>query len=247
MAEALELKERGNACLKEGKFHEALLHYSHAIKREPRNHLLYSNRSHVLLKLDQHYLALEDARRAIQLEPKWPKGYYRQGQVEMAAGFFSDACISFTQALALQPHDPALLTAIQTATTSARAQRAGDRQLPYLGAGAGIVLGVLLVLADLLLTASPTLTHPVAQIMLVLLVAGAGYGLCKGYRLYLAGQRRSLLQPPLDLLGGDPATSGDDPTAGGADGEDAAAEQPAARHHKFTKAQARKRYRNGKR
>ena len=73
ISQALELKERGNACLKEGKFHEALLHSSHAIKREPRNHLLYSNRSHVLLKLDQYYLALEDARKAIQLDPKWAK------------------------------------------------------------------------------------------------------------------------------------------------------------------------------
>ena len=80
--QALELKEKGNACLKEGKYHEALLHYSHAIKREPRNHLLYSNRSHVLLKLDQYYLALEDARKAIQLEPKWAKVLLRQSSGE---------------------------------------------------------------------------------------------------------------------------------------------------------------------
>ena len=54
-----------------------------------------------------------------------PQGYFRQGQVEMATSFFSDACISFTQALALQPQDPSLLAAIQSAGTSARAQRAG--------------------------------------------------------------------------------------------------------------------------
>lgn len=243
MAEAVELRERGNACLKGGKFHEALLHYSHAIKRDPNNHLLYSNRSHVLLKLDQYYLALEDARKTIQLDPKWPKGYYRQGQVEMETGFFSDACISFTQALALQPHDPALLAAIQTAGASARAQRTGDQQLPYLGAGVGIILGVVLVLADLFLTAAPKLNHPVPQILLVLLVAGAGYGLCRAYRLFLAGQRRSLLEPPVDLLGG--ASDPDDSAAAGDD--DSADQPPANRHNKFTKAQARKRYRNGKR
>ncbi|XP_037083407.1 hsp70-Hsp90 organizing protein-like [Pollicipes pollicipes] len=241
MSEALELKEKGNACLKDGKYHEALLHYSHAIKREPNNHLLYSNRSHVLLKLEQHFLALEDAKRTIQLDPKWPKGYYRQGQVEMAAGFFADACISFTQALALQPHDPTLHAAIQAAGGAARAQRAGDRQLPYLGAGVGIILGVLLVLADVF-TPAPKLNHPVPQILLVLLVAGAGYGVCKAYRLYLAGQRRGLLQPPLDLLAGSSEASQAD-----APGEGEGAEPPPARHHKFTKAQARRRYRNGKR
>ena len=84
--------------------------------------------------------------------------------------------------------------------------------------------------------------HPIAQILLVLLTAGAGYGLCKAYRLYLASQRRSLIQPPLDLLGPSDPPNGD-PSAAGEEG----AEQAAGRHHKFTKAQARKRYRNGKR
>ena len=50
-----------------------MLHYTQAIKAEPRNHLLYSNRSLAFLKIDQHYHALEDAKKVVQLMPDWPK------------------------------------------------------------------------------------------------------------------------------------------------------------------------------
>lgn len=59
--------------MKKGVPAEAILHYTHAIKLEPSNHLLYSNRSYAFLKLDQYYLALEDANETIKLQPSWPK------------------------------------------------------------------------------------------------------------------------------------------------------------------------------
>ena len=43
-AKAQECKEKGNDSFKEGDFHTALKHYSEAIDRDPKNHLLYSNR-----------------------------------------------------------------------------------------------------------------------------------------------------------------------------------------------------------
>lgn len=68
-----ELKNKGNECVKDGKFIEAVLHYTHAIKMNPNNYVLYSNRSFAFLKLDQHYLSLQDANETVKLQPQWAK------------------------------------------------------------------------------------------------------------------------------------------------------------------------------
>lgn len=68
-----DLKIKGNECVKDGKFIEAVLHYTQAIKLDPNNYLLYSNRSFAFLKLDQHYLALQDANETVRIQPQWAK------------------------------------------------------------------------------------------------------------------------------------------------------------------------------
>ena len=59
--------------MKKGSFTEAFFHYTDAIKWNPSDHRLYSNRSLAFLKIDQHYHALEDAKKAIKLKSDWPK------------------------------------------------------------------------------------------------------------------------------------------------------------------------------
>lgn len=69
-------KERGNGCIRAGKYNEAVLHYSFAIKLSPNDPALYSNRSLAFLKLKQLYYANDDAEKAIQLKPDWAKVFY---------------------------------------------------------------------------------------------------------------------------------------------------------------------------
>lgn len=59
--------------MKNEKFEEAILHYTYAIKLDPTNYTLHSNRSYTFLKVQQYYLALEDANETITLNPSWPK------------------------------------------------------------------------------------------------------------------------------------------------------------------------------
>lgn len=66
-------KERGNDCIRNGKYNEAILHYSFAIKLSPNDAALYSNRSLAFLKLNQLYYANDDAEKAIQFKPDWAK------------------------------------------------------------------------------------------------------------------------------------------------------------------------------
>lgn len=70
---AASLKEEGNAALKAGRTSEAVDFYSRAIKLEPRNHLLYSNRAAALAVLGKFEEALNDASQVVVLEPLWLK------------------------------------------------------------------------------------------------------------------------------------------------------------------------------
>lgn len=72
------VKQKGNDALKQNNYDEAVFHYSHAIKMDPDNFSLYSNRSFAFLKMQQFYFAMEDAKTAIRINPYWPKVRFAQ-------------------------------------------------------------------------------------------------------------------------------------------------------------------------
>ena len=45
---AEELKEKGNACVKEGRHHEAVIYYSQAISSDPNNSILFSKKLYIM-------------------------------------------------------------------------------------------------------------------------------------------------------------------------------------------------------
>ncbi|XP_015521477.2 uncharacterized protein [Neodiprion pinetum] len=237
--EVQSLKEQGNACVKEQKYAEAMFHYTHAIKLDPKNYSLYSNRSLVFLKMQQYHFAMEDAIMTIQLKPDWTKGYYRKAEVESQTFRFSEALQSYSKALSLQPNDPSILDAMKRASKQLIKDRRADQQIPWLGAGVGIILGVIVVIADYVFTNKPTLTHPLLMALLTIAIAMLGFGIAKGCRYFVKCQRRSLLEPPVDLLEG----SKEEP-------EDSQQEQMSNedrdKHPKYSKAQARQRFKKGK-
>ena len=52
---------------------EALRLYSEALKLDPDNAVLYSNRSAAYAKATRYIMAVKDAERAIELKPDWSK------------------------------------------------------------------------------------------------------------------------------------------------------------------------------
>ncbi|KAF4529319.1 hypothetical protein B566_EDAN011413, partial [Ephemera danica] len=197
---AQELKEKGNACVKSGNFAEAAFHYTHAIKLDPKNYSLYSNRSFAFLKMQQYYYAIEDAKQTIELKPDWAKGYFRKAEVEFATFHFIDALQSYKNALMLQPEDPNLIDAISRTSKEWQKDKKADDQIPWLGAGIGIIIGVLIVIADQVLTNKPSLSHPIMMVLMTISVAMVGYGIARAFRYYVKCQRRSLMEPPADLM-----------------------------------------------
>ncbi len=67
-------KEKGNQLFKEGKFKEAAVEYSRALKEDPTNHALLSNRSAAFLGMARYQAALTDAEKCIAAKPDWSKG-----------------------------------------------------------------------------------------------------------------------------------------------------------------------------
>lgn len=72
-----KVRQSNNAC-QNGDFATAVSLYTDALQLDPTNHILYSNRSAAKLKQGQFAQALQDAIRAREICPTWPKAYYRQ-------------------------------------------------------------------------------------------------------------------------------------------------------------------------
>lgn len=136
--------------------------------------------------------------------------------------------------------------------------------MPWVGAGIGIILGVIIVISDNVLTKAPTLTvshlllheannwnlitslyfcvrinsqHPSLMVLMIIVISLIGYGISRGYRYYSKQQRRGLLEPPVDLL--------DEFKKAEVNGIEPEPENITNRS-RYTKAQARQRFKRGK-
>ena len=78
---AAQLKDRGNAEFKEAKYEEAKHSYTEALRLDPRNHVLWCNRSAANLKLALVHFAAADAMECIRVDASFLKGHLRLAEV----------------------------------------------------------------------------------------------------------------------------------------------------------------------
>lgn len=97
------LKDQGNEFFKAGNYLKAAALYTQAIKQDPSNPTLYSNRAAAFLNLVKLSKALADAETTITLNPAWEKGYFRKGCVLEAMERYDDALAAFQIALQYNP------------------------------------------------------------------------------------------------------------------------------------------------
>ncbi|KAM5552800.1 hypothetical protein ABKV19_025159 [Rosa sericea] len=97
------LKDKGNEQFKAGNYLKAAALYTQAIKQDPQNPTLYSNRAAAFLQLVKLNKALADAETTITLNPKWEKGYFRKGCILEAMKQYDDALTAFETALQYNP------------------------------------------------------------------------------------------------------------------------------------------------
>eukprot|EP01062_Namystynia_karyoxenos_P067030 TRINITY_DN60927_c0_g1_i1.p2 TRINITY_DN60927_c0_g1~~TRINITY_DN60927_c0_g1_i1.p2 ORF type:complete len:229 (+),score=87.62 TRINITY_DN60927_c0_g1_i1:85-687(+) len=120
------LRERGNAAFTSRNFAEANELFSEAIAQDPKNHLLYSNRSAARLELGDAEGALSDARQCCQLDAEFAKGWSRQGAALYRLGDFDQATACYRRAMRLNPDSEPVKAALAMAERAAEGAGAQD-------------------------------------------------------------------------------------------------------------------------
>ena len=124
-----ELKNRARVSIQSGNFPIAEALYTKAIQvsgidekkspsvqQEKDAAILFSNRSLVHLQMNKVDEALDDAKKATKLDPKYVKGFWRMGSAFAAKEQWREAIESFKDAVILEPKNKALLKEIERCT-----------------------------------------------------------------------------------------------------------------------------------
>jgi stress-induced-phosphoprotein 1 len=96
-------RAEGNELFKAGKFPEAIAKYTEAMKRNPKDHVPYSNRAACYQKLMEWQLALKDAETSISMEPTFVKGWSRKAGVHFFLKEYHKAMDAYNMILKLEP------------------------------------------------------------------------------------------------------------------------------------------------
>lgn len=110
-------KELGNQFFKQGDYSEALKHYSEAIKRNPDDPKLYSNRAACYTKLAAFDLGLKDCDECCRLDPKFIKGWIRKGKILQGMQQSSKALSAYQKALELDSNNAEALEGYRVCST----------------------------------------------------------------------------------------------------------------------------------
>eukprot|EP00026_Physarum_polycephalum_P008203 Phypoly_transcript_08282.p1 GENE.Phypoly_transcript_08282~~Phypoly_transcript_08282.p1 ORF type:complete len:493 (-),score=92.25 Phypoly_transcript_08282:20-1498(-) len=103
--QAEALKNEANELFAAGKYLPAIELYTRAIELTPGNAVLYANRAFANIKTEAFGSALIDAQKAIDLDKKYIKGYYRMATAKLALGKHKEALNYFRQVVKLVPND----------------------------------------------------------------------------------------------------------------------------------------------
>ncbi|XP_068650142.1 hsp70-Hsp90 organizing protein 3-like [Aristolochia californica] len=108
-----EEREKGNEYFKQQKYPEAVKHYTEALRRNPTDPKVYSNRAACYTKLGALPEGLKDAEKCIELDPTFSKGYTRKGAVQFFMKEYDKALETYQEGLKHDPHNQELTDGVR--------------------------------------------------------------------------------------------------------------------------------------
>lgn len=117
---ALHEKQLGNQCFQKGDYPTALKHYTEAIKRNPNDAKIYSNRAACYTKLAEFMWSIRDCDECLRLDPAFVKGYLRKGSNLVFMKRFAEAADVYRDALTLSPNCEEALEGYKKCMTQAQ-------------------------------------------------------------------------------------------------------------------------------
>ncbi|XP_050249259.1 serine/threonine-protein phosphatase 5 isoform X1 [Quercus robur] len=106
ISRAEEIKVLANEAFQARKYTQAIDLYTQAIELNSQNAVYWANRAFAHIKREEYGSAIQDASKAVEVDPKYSKGYYRRGTAYLAMGKFKEALKDFQQVKKLSPNDP---------------------------------------------------------------------------------------------------------------------------------------------
>lgn len=124
--EAESHKLQGNSYVKENKYTQAIDSFTRAIdlKIETKNNSIYlSNRAFINLKIENFGLALEDANKAIEIDPSYIKAYYRRASAYLFLRKYDEALTDLRLLFTHFPNDEDIKLKINNTITEKRKKK----------------------------------------------------------------------------------------------------------------------------
>uniref|UniRef100_A0A0D6R9N2 STI1 domain-containing protein n=1 Tax=Araucaria cunninghamii TaxID=56994 RepID=A0A0D6R9N2_ARACU len=121
-----EEREKGNECFKKQQYPDAIKHYTEALRRNPNDPRVYSNRAACYTKLGALPEGLKDANKCIELDPAFTKGYTRKGAVQEFMKEYDKALETYQEGLKHDESNQELLDGVRRCVQQINKTNRGD-------------------------------------------------------------------------------------------------------------------------
>eukprot|EP00802_Teleaulax_amphioxeia_P014695 Tamp_14768.p1 GENE.Tamp_14768~~Tamp_14768.p1 ORF type:complete len:361 (-),score=113.91 Tamp_14768:91-1173(-) len=128
ISESEQHKKDGNMHFASADYVKAVAAYNKAIKADPNNGVLYSNRAAAFIHLEKETKAIKDAEKAIELKPDWAKGYFRKGAALSNLRKWDDAIQILEKALEIDPKSKEISSLLRDTTRKRNAEKGEARR-----------------------------------------------------------------------------------------------------------------------
>jgi len=134
VSESEQHKKDGNMFFASADYVKAVAAYNKAIKADPKNGVLYSNRAAAFIHLGKETKAIKDAEQAIDLRPDWAKGYFRKGAALAALRKWDESIAVLERAVEVDPKSKEISTMLRETTRKRNAEK-GEAKRAEKGSG----------------------------------------------------------------------------------------------------------------